>query len=585
MTREPLYLDREDLDAPGRIKLEGTRKSALETGRSRLLVAGAVLSLAFAVVCVRLFDISVFDQGAEPRLSKTNRASASVAARANIVDRNGMILATSLPTASLYADPKGVLDINDAVRRIVSVLPNLSQKDLKRKLSSSSRFVWIKRNLTPRIQYQVNKLGIPGFHFQRGERRVYPQGDLAAHILGLTDIDGRGIAGVEKTFDRRLRAGGAPVRLSVDIRIQSILEEELYGAMTEFKAIGAAGVILEARTGEVVAMASLPDFDPNVPQSMTEDTAFNRVTKGVYEMGSTFKLLTAAAALDAGAVGLGGGYDATKPIRISRFTISDYHAKKRWLSVPEILVYSSNIGAAKMALDLGSSQFKSYLNKFGIFSPVRVELPEVGKPLVPKTWREINTMTVAFGHGVAISPLQMTSAVAALVNGGVRLQPTILRRAPGEKPSGNRVISEKTSANMRNLMRLVVQRGTGRNAKVQGYRVGGKTGTAEKLVNGRYKRNKRFASFVGAFPMDNPRYVLLIAVDEPQGIKRTHYYATGGWVAAPVVGKLVRRMAPIIGLEPSIENSAEPAGNGRVLAAFDATVRKSKTARKRLASQ
>ncbi|MBI1986554.1 MAG: hypothetical protein HYS64_07810, partial [Rhodospirillales bacterium] len=301
-----------------------------------------MLTLAFTAIAGRLVDLTVFKAGGEPRLARIDPSPLAPAGRADVVDRNGVILATSLPTASLYADPAKVLNAEEAVERLVELLPDLDHEELLGRLQTPSRFQWVARNLTPKQQYEVNRLGLPGFGFQRGERRVYPHGRLVAHVIGLTDVDGRGIAGIERYFDQTLRAGER-LKLAVDVRIQALMHEELAAAVEEFSAIGAAGLMLDADTGEVVAMVSMPDFDPNEPSLVGGEPAFNRATKGVYEMGSTFKLFTAAMALDSGTVTMKSGYDASRPIQISRFVIRDYHAKNRWLSVPEIVVYSSNI--------------------------------------------------------------------------------------------------------------------------------------------------------------------------------------------------------------------------------------------------
>lgn len=530
-------------------KIEGARKQAIETGRNRLLVTGVVLSLAFAAIGMRLVDLTVFKAGGEPTLAYTDSVSEAVVGRADIVDRNGILLATSLPTASLYADPAAVLNAAEAADQLMTVLPDLTRSELLGKLQSKTRFTWISRNLTPKQQYRVNRLGLPGLAFQHGERRVYPHGRLAAHALGLTDVDGRGIAGLEQHFDRSLRSGSR-IQVALDIRIQSILRGELISALQEFRAIGAAGLVLDANSGELVAMVSLPDFDPNVPSSAGGETAFNRATKGVYEMGSTFKLFTAAMALDSGTVDLKSGYDASQPIKISRFTIRDFHAKNRWLSVPEIIVYSSNIGAAKMAVDVGTQAQRAYLDRFGMLRKPSLELPEIGTPLAPKRWREINTMTISYGHGIAVSPLQLASGVATLVNGGLAVPPTLLKEDGGQPRSIKRVLSEETSEQMRGLMRMVVQNGTGRKAAAKGYFVGGKTGTADKKAVRGYRKNATISSFVGAFPIDAPRYILLVMVDEPKGNARTFNYSTGGWVAAPAVGRVVQRMASLIGMAP-----------------------------------
>jgi cell division protein FtsI (penicillin-binding protein 3) len=541
----------------GTRRIEGIRKQAIETGRNRLLVTGVVLTLAFSVIGVRLVDLTVFKAGGEPRLARIDPAVHAAAGRADIVDRNGVILATSLPTAALYADPTAVLNADEATDKLMAALPALNRQGLLAKLKSKTRFVWVARNLTPKQQYRVNRLGLPGFGFQRGERRVYPHGRLVSHVLGLTDVDGRGIAGLEQYFDQSLRTGNR-IGLALDLRIQAVLREELAKTVQEFKAVGATGLVLDVDSGELIALVSLPDFDPNVPGSAIGEPAFNRATKGVYEMGSTFKLFTAAMALDSGTIGLEGGYDASQPIQVSRFTIRDFHGKNRWLSVPEIIVYSSNIGAAKMAVDVGTKVQRAYLDRLGLLTRAAVELPEVGKPLTPRRWREINTMTIAYGHGIAVSPLQLASGVAALVNGGLYVPPTLLSGADGKRAPGKRILSAETSGQMRELMRLVVSNGTGRKAAAKGYAVGGKTGTADKLVGRSYGKNATISSFVGAFPIDSPRYVVLVLVDEPKGNERTFNYATGGWVAAPAVGRVVKRMAMLIGMAPKRQPHARP---------------------------
>lgn len=534
-----------------RRRMDGIGKEALETGRNRLLVTAAVLTLAFVGICVRLVDLSVISHEDVEIAGSMADKPAALVGRADIVDRNGVVLASSLPTASLYADPSDVIDPAQAASAILTVFPELDAERLVADLSRNGRFVWIKRNLTPEQQLDVNRLGIPGLGFLPEERRVYPLGRLTAHVLGATDIDGNGVSGIERRFDAQLREEAQPLKLSIDVRVQSILRAELIAAVTEFKALGAAGVVMDVNSGEVIALTSLPDFDPNERGNIHEEARFNRATKGVYEMGSTFKLFTAAMALDSGTIDMEGGYDATKPIQVSRFTISDYHPEKRWLTVPEIIVHSSNIGAAKMAVDVGTEAQRTYLRKLGLMQPATLELPEIGRPLSPDIWRPINTMTISYGHGIAVSPVQLASAIAALVNGGTLEQPTILAKdANAPRHAGERVISQETSEKMRRLMRLVVAKGTGRKARAPGYFVGGKTGTAEKQFAGRYKKSAKISSFVGAFPIQDPKYVVFAMVDEPIGNKRTFNYATGGWVAAPVIGRVVSQIGPLLGVNP-----------------------------------
>ncbi len=540
--------------------VDGSGAQALETGRTRLLVAGVVFALAFVVIGWRLVGIATFAPGGEPRIAATPPAPAFESGRADIVDRNGVVLATSLPTASLYANPHQVRDPAGAAAHLVRALPDLSRTEIRAKLSTDRSFIWLKRNLTPREQYRVNRLGIPGLYFEREERRFYPHGRLTAHSIGFTDVDNQGLAGVERSFDEVLRGQAEPLALSLDLRVQHVLALELAAAMTEFSAIGAAGLVMDAATGEVLAMVSLPDFDPNQPGTAAPETRFNRASLGLYEMGSVFKIFTLAMALDEGVVTLDDGYDASKPIRIARFTINDFHAKNRWLSVPEIFMYSSNIGAARMAMDAGTAVQQAFLDRLGLTRPAGIELEEIGRPMVPTPWREINTVTIAYGHGLAVSPVQMTSAVAAVVNGGEFHPATLLKRAEGEHPAGMRIMSRDTSLKMRRLLRLVVRRGTGRQANAVGYRVGGKTGTADKLIDGRYARDARIASFAAAFPMNDPRYVIFVMVDEPKGIARTQGYATGGWVAAPIVRRVVERIGPMLGVEPVRDGTNEDGG-------------------------
>ncbi|TAN54854.1 MAG: penicillin-binding protein 2, partial [Rhodospirillales bacterium] len=477
--------------------------------------------------------------------------------RADILDRNGLILATSLPTVSLFAHPREIRDPDATALGIHRVLPELAEADILAKLTSDRNFVYIKRNLTPRERYEINRLGQPGLDFESSERRVYPQGALAAHVVGLSDLDNKGIAGIEKTFDEALRQKAEPVRLSLDLRVQHILRAELAEAMAKSSAIGATGMVMDVKSGELLAMVSLPDFDPNLSATQVPEAMFNRATLGSYEMGSTFKLFTAAAALDAGVANLGSMYDAREPIKIARYEIKDYHPMHKFLSIEEIMIHSSNIGAARIALDLGTSGQRDFMGRIGMLEPVRLELPEMGAPQVPHTWREINTMTIAYGHGLSVTPLHLTAGVATLVNGGIGIPATLMKREPGEIVESKRVISAKTSEAMRKLMRAVVESGTGSKADTNGYEVGGKTGTAEKLsIHGGYAKKALLSSFVGAFPINNPRFVVLAMIDEPKGTKETFGFATGGWVAAPVVSHVVAQLGPLLGIEPSLE----PAG-------------------------
>ncbi|MEX0921914.1 MAG: penicillin-binding protein 2 [Rhodovibrionaceae bacterium] len=550
------------------VALEGSAKQSMETGKTRLVIAALIFLFAFAAIGVRLFDLAMLTQGNEPSLADASPDAPLETGRANIVDRNGAILATTLPSSSLYANPRQILDPEAAATLVAGVLPEFSASELTARLGADRSFVWLKRNLTPRQQAEVNALGIPGLYFLREQSRVYPQGALAAHIVGFNNVDNRGIAGLEQSFDDLLRGSSTPLQLSIDIRVQHVLTRELQAAMQEFQGIGAAGLVMDAKTGEILAMTSLPSFDPGAPGEAPADARFNRATLGVYEVGSVFKIFTTAMALEAGAVSLESGYDTSKPIRIARFTINDFHPKNRWLSLPEIFMYSSNIGSVHMAMDVGTEGQQRFLGELGLLRATSFELPEVGQPMIPSTWREINTMTIAYGHGIAVTPLQVTRAMGAVINGGQLLPATLLKRLPGETVPGRRVMSQTTSAQMRWLTRLVVQHGTGRKADAPGYLVGGKTGTADKLKpSGSYDDDARIASFLAGFPMDDPRYVIFAMVDEPQPTEATHGYATGGWVTAPVVGRVVEQIAPLLGVVPRASEEPEVVENALLVPA------------------
>ncbi|NBB83502.1 MAG: penicillin-binding protein 2 [Alphaproteobacteria bacterium] len=535
------------------VRLTGGAAQALEVGRMRLMITGMVMALAFVAVGYRSVEVAVFRAGNEPALAAVTAAPPPVG-RADIVDRNGVLLATSLPVSSLYADPTLVLDPEEAADAILGVLPDLDRERLIERLTARGRFSYIRRGLTPEQEYRLNALGVPGLDFEPGDRRFYPTGRLMAHVVGYTGIDGQGLAGAELSMERRLTSDSTPVRLSVDVRLQQVMRDELARSMAEFRAVGAAGVVMDVDTGEVLAMVSLPDFDPYEIEDEQAPGLFNRATLGVYEMGSTFKVFNTAMALDLGVTTLDGGYDATHPIQAYGFTIRDYHPERRWLSVPEILLHSSNIASVHMALDAGTPAQRTYLERFGLTRRSPIELQDVGAPMIPDPWREINTMTIAYGHGMAVSAMQVVSGVAAAVNGGMLYPATLLARPQGVV-EGSRAISEATSDQMRRLMRLVVNEGTGRNGSAEGYVVGGKTGTAEKAVPAGYDGDSRLSSFVAAFPMTDPQYVVFAMLDEPKGNESTYNFATAGWTAAPVVRRVIERMGPLYGLSPVDEEA------------------------------
>lgn len=546
------------------VLIESTGKRVLEQSRLRLACVGLVFLCSFLGIGLRLIDVSLsgFGQGATAALAEY-RANKPVHARAEIVDRNGEVLATTLSTASLYANPRIVRRPVEVAEQLAKAIPELNEKELAKKLSSDRAFIWVKRHLTPKQQKLVNDLGVPGLEFEPEYKRVYPHANLFAHVLGYVDVDSKGMAGIERGFENMLRnedGRGGQLQLSLDLRAQAIVREELQAAVKEFSAVGGTGMVMDIHNGEIVAMASLPDFDPHEPGKASADARFNRATQGVYEMGSTFKTFTMAMALESGAATMQSGYDATKPIRVARFTINDSHPENRWLTVPEVFAYSSNIGTVKMVMDVGAERQQEYLRKLGMMEPVDMEIPESGSPLLPNPWREINMMTISYGHGIAVTPIHLVRAIAAVSGSGSMMPVTFQKDGNLGKPKGEQVLSPANVTNMRKLLRLVVQHGTGGKSDAAGYRVGGKTGTAEKLsASGGYLRNSKIVSFVGVFPIDAPRYVVLVMVDEPKPTKATYGYATGGWVAAPAAGRIISRLGPLMGIRPIYEVP----GNGK----------------------
>ncbi|WP_022696466.1 peptidoglycan D,D-transpeptidase FtsI family protein [Euryhalocaulis caribicus] len=556
-------LRREDAPAPltertavhtaRRVALRDEEKTAIEAGRGRIAAVGLAFALGFVMLGLRAADLALLDKPAQAVAAVAEAESAKRGGRADIVDRNGEILATTLDTHSLYADPRKVWDAGETAKALVTVLPELNEARTAERLRERRAFVWIARNLTPTQRQAVFSLGLPGVGFIREPKRVYPRTRLASHVLGFTDIDGEGSSGLELGLESDLREygeRGRPMPVSIDMRVQFALADELRAAQAEFSALAAAGVVMDVKTGEVLAMASLPDFDPNRPTDSDPDARRNRAASSLYEMGSTFKAFTVAMALEDGVADLESGYDASKPIKVGNHVIHDYHAENRWLTVSEIFTHSSNIGSSKMALEVGADRQRAFLEGLGLLTRPAGELPEIADPLVPQHWGEATTATVSFGHGVAVTPLATASAFASIANGGKYVQPTFKVHPPGrELPEGKRIMSATTSQNVLDLMRQVVTEGTGRKAEAPGYQVAGKTGTAEKPKNGGYSRKDLISSFAAIFPHDEPRYVVLVLLDEPRGTPETFGYATAGWTAAPTAGKVVSRIAPMLGVD------------------------------------
>ncbi|ESR27337.1 peptidoglycan D,D-transpeptidase FtsI family protein [Lutibaculum baratangense] len=555
---------REDLEAGQRQSRRHDRAAKVEKRmRGRLLLAKIAFVCLYGVIIVRLAMLAEMQTG--PLARHLDPGEAVSHARPEILDRNGVVLASDIMVPSAYADPKRIIDVDEAVEKITAVLPGLDGRALRTSLSQKDkRFVWVKREITPRQRAALHRAGIPGLGFVQENQRVYPAGRTAAHIVGFVNIDNLGIAGIEKHLDDTwlgaLHAAGLartqklePVRLSLDLRVQHAMRDEIQASIEEFEAVAGAGTVIDVRTGEVVAMVSLPDFDPNVPAEALEPDRINRLTTGVYELGSAFKAFTTAMALDSGKVTLQSSFDARNPIRVGRFTIGDYHGEHRWLTVPEVFIHSSNIGTAYMARAVGIESHQQFLRKLGFYDRIVTELPESGAPSIPRKWAEVTQMTISFGHGLSVPPMQAAVAGAALVNGGRLIPPTFLPRSREQvEQLARQVISEKTSAEMRYLMRLNVVKGSGKKADVPGYSVGGKTGTAEKVVDGRYSGNKVLNTFLSTFPTTDPRYLVMVMLDEPKGNKETYGYRTAGWNTAPTTGRIVRRIAPLLGVPPQI---------------------------------
>jgi cell division protein FtsI (penicillin-binding protein 3) len=545
------------------VTVEGAARQTLEQARTRLVVVGALFALALVVVSGRLVDLAVLGPGSSSRAHIAPPAANVV--RADIVDRNGHVLATSIATASLFADPAKIIDAQDAAQQLTNLFPDTSYGDFLEKLQGKGRFAWLRRHLTPRQQYAVNQLGIPGVGYRPDERRLYPEGREVAQVIGFTDPDSQGLAGIEKSKNDYLASGGQPLALSIDIRLQHMLHREIQAQVDEFHAMGGGGLIMDTHTGEILAMVSLPDFDPEQPNAEPKppegepDPHFNRMTLGVYEMGSIFKVFNTALALDSGKVKLTDYFDAFHPIKIGRFTIHDFKGDELpgYSSVAKIFEISSNIGSAQMAKQFGPEAQERFMDQLGLTQKMKLEVPEIGGPGVPHPWRFINMLTIAFGHGISVTPVQLVSAICSIANGGILRPATLLKLPEGAAPQGTRVISEETSDTMRRLMRLVVTGGTAKKfGEVPGYLVGGKTGTAEKIMKGAYaKKHANLSSFVGVFPMNDPRYAVFVTIDEPHGNKKSAGFETGGWVAAPAVGRVISSMGPLLEIPPVDQES------------------------------
>ncbi|MEI8295948.1 MAG: penicillin-binding protein 2, partial [Alphaproteobacteria bacterium] len=524
-------------------------RGLLDFVRGRTFFTGICFILCFTLVAIRLVDVMVLHglSGSEIVAKQGRKAG-----RADILDRNGAVLATHLVTGSVYANPTQILNPEEAAKKLITVFPELNYDTLLSRLTAAakSKFMWIARHVSPKNQQAVNQLGVPGVYILQDSHRMYPHGPLFSHILGFSGIEGDGLAGVERYFDKRLKEDPTPLVLSLDMRVQHIVHDELVNAIDKFSAKGANAMVMDMATGEIVAMVSLPDYDPNLPNHTPPEAAFNRNTLAVNEPGSTFKIINTAIALESGCATLTSVYDATHPLRVGRFTIPDFKGQKRPLTVQEAFKYSSNIANAKMALHFGSDLQQKFLKIFGMFDTPEIELSEIGGPLLPKVWRTATTITVSYGYGISVSPLQLILGVGSIINNGQRLRATLQRLDAPLETESDRVVSPRTSKQMRDLMRLAVTDGTVKLANVAGYDVIGKSGTAH-LIKGRgYATSAKRTTFIGAFPHKKPRYILIVMLDDPQPLKETHGYSTAGWNSVPTAGNIISRMAPVLGVKP-----------------------------------
>ncbi len=568
--RNPDAIEKENI----RLRREQTRDRARRRAEGRLLVLGLMFFAAFALIGGRM-GVLAGSVPEEPRAE--TGGNPIIGQRSNIVDRNGRILATNFDTHSLYAQPPQMIDPETAATKLVEIFPELDHDRLLRDFTGDRKFLWIRRQISPEQMQAVHDIGDPGLLFGPREMRLYPNGSLAAHILGgasygregVDSAEVIGVAGVERQFDTFLRDPaneGAPLQLSIDLTVQAAMEQVLSGGMSMMNAKGAAAVLMDVHTGEIVAMASLPDFDPNNrPQVLTkgdqsDSPLFNRAVQGVYELGSTFKIFAVSQALDLGLVNSTTMVDTRSPMAWGRFRISDFHNYGAELSTLDVIVKSSNVGTAHIAQMIGANRQQDFMRALGFLEPTSVELAEApsGRPLFPRQWSEISTMTISYGHGLSSSPLHLASAYATVVNGGTRVTPTLLRQTASQH--GDRVISEQTSAIIRDMLRQVVVRGTASFGEVPGYEVGGKTGTADKArPTGGYYDDRVIATFASIFPASDPRYVLIVTLDEPAETSTDTPRRTAGWTAVPVAAEMIRRVAPLLGMRPQVAGQVKNA--------------------------
>ena len=539
---------------PARTRDPGEKTLALATTHQRLMLLMLLFAAGVLVVVAKIAWMGVFAGEAQARL--TDRALA----RGDIVDRNGRVLARTIEAWSIGIHTDRLLIAPEVLaQKLAELMPEKTADEylalIRKRQASKTPFTYLRRRAMPELVAAVNALGEPGIGYAREPERLYPQTTLAAHVLGYTDLAGNGVTGMERVLNAQLSdpaTRGTPTALAIDTRVQAVMESELYGVMIDQRAIGAGGIVLDVHTGEIVAMVSLPVFNPNKPQGDRNDSLWrNAMTQSVYELGSTFKPITIAQAIESGVVtSMAKRYDATAPLQVGGFKIHDDHPMGRWLNVPEMLVHSSNIVTARIADQLGQARTAELYKKLHFDARPDIELKERGSPIWPEYWGRTTVMTIGYGHGMAVTPLHLATAYAALVNGGIWRPSTLMKIAPNKAPQGKRVFSQATSDRMRQLLRLIVTDGTGKNANVAGMRIGGKTGTAEKASEGGYAKHSIVATFAAAFPMDAPRYIVITMVDEPKGSAISHGQRTAAWTVAPAAARIIARIGPMLGVVP-----------------------------------
>lgn len=526
-------------------------KQALDVARNRMIVSALLFVFILVGIAGRLMYMGLHSDGSEPLFVHDAVRPEFHQGRSDIVDRNGVVLATTVTTSSLFANAKKVLDAEIAAKMLAKALPGYSHKKLLKKLTSHRSFIWLARHLTPKQRDRIMHLGIPGVSFREDHKRLYPHGRLVSHVVGLTNVDDEGIAGLEKAREYYLCTEGKQLQLSLDVRVQHAIKDELEKGMHEFQATGATAIIMDIETSEVLGLVSLPDFNPNKDVKLNSNGYFNRATVGMYEMGSTFKILNTAMVLESGVGKLTTKYDTTKDVKIGRFSISDYRANYGIINLAEVFVHSSNKGSLQMALDAGTERQKAFMKQVGCVDRASIELPERGHPIVPRHWRDVNTMTISYGYGIAISPLHLLNSVASVVGDGCRKQATLIKGAQSEQPC-DRVVKPDVASKMRQLLRLVVTKGTSKKSDVVGYYVAAKTGTRNMLgENGKYNKNRVSTSFVGLIgeSVKKPRYIVVALLEDPKGSKKTFGLTAAGWNVAPIGGRILGRVAPILGLK------------------------------------